>query len=502
MADNDIDQTGSHRRILRTSSIIGGAAVINIAVGLAKTKFVALLLGPAGLGLIVLLQNLLTTAAAVGALGLASSGTRQLSAAIGAEDQPRIAIVRRALLLITGLLAIAASLVFWFARNALAVWVAPDGALGRSLGWLALGVGLTIAAQAQSALLAAFRRIGDMAWVSIASVVIAAIVGIVAVAWLGEGGIAIFVLMPAAATFVVAHIFVARLPKVPAADVSTGAVVGEMRTLVKFGLALTVAAVGVQLGQLAARTLIQRDLGAEAVGWFQASWLISVTYITFVLQAMGADFYPRLTATILDSAAANRLVNEQTEVAILLAAPVLLGTLGIAPWIMSLLYSSAFSPAVPVLQWQVLGDVLKVASWPLGYLLLAANSSRSYMIGEIGAVIALLAVLALALPLIGLQAGGLAVVGMYLFYLPYVYGVAHVRHGFRWTPINIRLLAGLLAASGATLLVSRAMPIAGALLGLALAGTAGGLFLWRLRDMLPGPVATVVARLRRIVAHG
>ena len=53
------DQTSSHRRILRSSSITGGSALVNIAVGLAKTKLAALWLGPAGLGLIVLLQSLM-----------------------------------------------------------------------------------------------------------------------------------------------------------------------------------------------------------------------------------------------------------------------------------------------------------------------------------------------------------------------------------------------------------------------------------------------------------
>ena len=69
--------------------------------------------------------------------------------------------------------------------------------------------------------------------------------------------------------------------------------------------------------------MIQQKLSAESLGYFQAAWAISMTYIGFVLSAMGTDYYPRLTQTIHDRIKVNRLVNEQTEVAILLAGPVL-----------------------------------------------------------------------------------------------------------------------------------------------------------------------------------
>ena len=45
-------QPNSYRQILRSSAIIGGASAINIVIGLVKMKAVALLLGPAGVGIV------------------------------------------------------------------------------------------------------------------------------------------------------------------------------------------------------------------------------------------------------------------------------------------------------------------------------------------------------------------------------------------------------------------------------------------------------------------
>ena len=63
------ETSASYRRILKSSSIIGGASFVNIAIGLVRTKVLAILLGPSGVGLVSLYRGLLTTAAAIATLG-------------------------------------------------------------------------------------------------------------------------------------------------------------------------------------------------------------------------------------------------------------------------------------------------------------------------------------------------------------------------------------------------------------------------------------------------
>lgn len=490
----------SHREILRNSSIVGGAAAFNILAGLIKTKLVAVLLGPTGVGLIVLLQNLMQTFGAVAGLSLGSVGTRQIAEANGSGDGRQVSIVRRALSWAVLALATAGGVAFLLS-GAWTKTALGGSDIGGSIGWLALGIALSVVAQGQSALLTGYRRIGDLARLNILSVNIAAAVGIAAILIGGNRGILVFVLAPIVITTIAGRFYVRRLLTTVPEAAGLAELKPQWFTMLRLGVALTLAGTAVTGGQLAARIMIQRVLGADAVGYFQASWVVSVTYIGLVLQAMGTDFYPRITAMIGDREAANTMVNEQTEVALLLAAPVLLGALGTAPWIVPLLYSRTFEPAVVVLQWQVLGDVLKVASWPLGFLLLASGASLAFMIAEIAAISVLLAVLALGLPLVGLQAGGIAVVAMNLCYLPVVYAVARVRTGFRWSRLNLMLLVALAMAGVTTLVVSRVSPIAGGLLGVMLAVGAGGLCLWRLGDAMPGPVSALIAHGRRAVSR-
>ena len=56
----------------------------------------------------------------------------------------------------------------------------------------------------------------------------------------------------------------------------------------------------------------------------QAAWAISMIYVGFVLNAMAMDYFPRLTTALSDHERARKLVNEQGEMALLLAGTVLI----------------------------------------------------------------------------------------------------------------------------------------------------------------------------------
>ena len=492
----------SYRDILRSSSIVGGASVINIGVGLVRTKVAAVLLGPAGIGLIGLFQSLVTTASSVSALGLGTVGTRQVAEAVGHDDAEGVAASRRALFWGTLALSVVGAAVFWALRDVLAARVLDDPSLAGAVGWLSIGVALTVAAGSQAALLKGLRHVGDIARVSVYSAVLSTVVGVAAVwAW-GQGGLVAFVLAAPLASFVLGHVYVARLPRVRGTT-PLRVLASQWRVLARLGAAFMVAGVVASLGNLVLRTIIQRTLDAAALGYFQAAWAISMTYIGFVLQAMGTDYYPRLTAAMDDPAHANRLVNEQTEVALLLAGPVFLGMLALAPWVMTLLYSGQFTAAVGILRWQILGDILKVASWPLGFVILAAGHGRTFMLTQSLSVVALVGLSWLGLPHLGIEATGVAFLGMYAILLPVVYVVARRTTGFRWDAGVLRHLVALTTVAAVVSGVAAGFERTGAALGLLAAAVFGIHAVGRLGHManLGGPLGRVAALSRRLLTR-
>jgi O-antigen/teichoic acid export membrane protein len=184
-------------------------------------------------------------------------------------------------------------------------------------------------------------------------------------------------------------------------------------------------------------------------------------------------------------------------VALLLCSPVLLAMLGLAPWMIHILYSAEFAPAVEILRWQLLGDILKVMSWPLGFVLLAAGAGKAFLLTELTVMtVFVLAVLAL-LPLIGLPATGLAFLAAYVVLLPLVWVQGVRRIGFRWTrAVKAQALALIGAAVGVDL-AARWSDVAGGALGIIMAGAAGLWALMRLSSM-----AGAGGRLGRIAKLG
>src|ERR1035437_6090746 len=107
----------SYHRILKSTSIIGGASFINIAIGMLQTKVLAVLLGPAGVGLASLYTGLMGTASTVATMGLGPVGTRQIAEACSQQDARAILVARRALLWGTMFFAGVGGLVVWSLRS-------------------------------------------------------------------------------------------------------------------------------------------------------------------------------------------------------------------------------------------------------------------------------------------------------------------------------------------------------------------------------------------------
>ena len=423
----------SYHRILKSTSIIGGASFINIAIGILRTKVLAVLLGPAGVGLASLFTGLMGTASTVATMGMGPVGTRQIAEACSKDDAHAIMVARRALFWGTMVLASAGGLVVWSLRSFLAVHALGKASYSGAVGWLSIGVALSVAGASQAALIQGMRRIGDIARLNVFGSTISTVLGIGFLWRWGKAGLVAYVLVVPLASFVLGHIYVSRLPKAGTESVTLQELAREWKMLLRLGIAMVGAGLVQQLAQLWIRIDVARVLGAQSLGQYQAAWTISMQYVIFVLMAMGTDYYPRLTGVIHDHKAARNLVNEQTEIVTLLSAPVFIAMMAVAPWVIHLLYAASFTPAIEILRWQVLGDVLKVVSWPLGFLILAAGDGKTYFSTETAAWLVLTGLITGLAPIMGLPITGIAYLAMYVFYLPLVYWLACRRIGFHWS---------------------------------------------------------------------
>lgn len=458
-------QTASRAQILRSTSIVGSSTAISMLLGLIRGKVVAIFLGPAGLGLLGLLNNIMSTTANVASLGIGTSGVRHIADAAVRGDPDAVARARSALMIGMALLAVIGGAVTWVLRGWIARHALGNEAYAPTVGWLALGVALLVASGSQGALLNGLRRVGDLARMTIAAALLTTVVGTgFVVAW-GERGLILYLLAGPLALFVVGNWYVARIGRSGVGRLSLGQCARQCAALARLGASFMLAGLILGGGLLLIRSRLQAVVGPAGLGLFEAAWTVSMTYLGAIMGAMGTDFYPRLTALSNNPVAATALVNEQTRVALWLCGPVCVAVVGFAPWISTLLFSDQFAAAATIMRWQVLGDILKVLSWPLGYVLLAAEDGRRFVTGEAIATGVFVATVWFGIPLLGVNAAGIGFLVMYVVYLPLVYYWARRRIGFRWDADVARAAAILVAAAGLTAVAAAQEPLLGALVG-------------------------------------
>lgn len=445
------DDRASYRQIFKATSIIGGAQVTSIAIGVARTKIFALLLGPAGVGLLGLLTALMTAASTVAQMGMGAVGTRQIAEAHASGDRQRTAIARRALLIATLFLSVLGAGTVWLIREPLATYGLRDPGLSGAVGWVALGVGLSVAALAQASLIQGMRRMWELALLQIGGALLLTLIGLPLVWWFGEAAIPFYVILTPLSAFVLGHVFVARLEKLPRIDPTLRELSAQWRMFLVFGLPMMGAAVAGTLTTLWIQATIKSTLGIEALGLYVASNTIAMQYAGLVLTAMAGDYFPRLSGTIEDHPAARQLVNQQTEVALLLSGPLILGMFALAPWVIHLLYSEAFAPASAVLRWQAAGTLLKVVTWPIGFILLAQGAGKTFFVTEVLTMLVMAVATAALVNEFGVVGAGMGYVAAYAFYLPLLLVLAAPRIGLVWSSAVIRAFS-LIAVALAVLI--------------------------------------------------
>ena len=489
----------SHRDILKSAAIVGGASVVSILVSILRAKFTAVYLGTYGVGLMGTYSSITGLIATAAGLGIGNSGVRQIAEAAGTQDERRIARTIVTIRRVTFALGLAGTGLMVLLAQPLSKWTFGDTSHAPAVSLLAITILFGAVSGGQTALVQGVLRIADLARISILGAVLGACVSIPMMVTWGQRSI-IPILLATSGMGILTSWYYARRIVVPDVAMTWGDTWREARPLMKLGLAFVSSGLMISGVAYLTRAILVRQLGLEEAGLYGAAWSLSSLYVGFVLGAMGTDFFPRLTAAAHDNSRVNRLVNEQTEVSLLLAMPGLVATLTFAPWVLHVFYSAAFVPAGELLRWQTLGLVLRVLSWPMGFILLAKGNGRAYFLSELAAHSVHLGLIWVCVSYWGLSGAGVAFVGLYAFYVALILVMTGNLTGFVWSA-DVRSLMGLIClVSLLGFLVGRGLPPTwSALIGAVLAGGSGAYSLRRL-TVLTGinPAAVLVSRAQAI----
>jgi O-antigen/teichoic acid export membrane protein len=441
------EQQSSYRQIFKATSLFGGVQVFNIIISVIKSKFVALLIGPAGMGIAGLLTSTTQFITSLTNFGLGVSSVKNVAAAASTGNQERVSTivtVLRRLVWLTGTL----GMVVTFALSPLLSRTTfGNSDYTYAFMWISVTLFFQQITSGQMVILQGLRKLQYLAKSNMTGAVIGLLISVpVYYIWRLDGIVPV-IIIGSISSMILSHYF-SRKAGIRSVRISPKEVVTEGKDMLKMGFILSLNGITVVGVSYLVRIFISHTGGIEQVGLYTAGFAIITTYVGMVFSAMSTDYYPRLSAVANDNKKAADLINQQAEVAILILAPILSVFLVFINFIILILYTPKFMAVNAMIHWAAMGMYFKAASWSVGFILLAKGASKTFLWNELLGNAYILGFNILGYKLAGLEGMGISFLSAYFVYFIQVSLLAKFKYSFSFDKVfykvaGIQLFLGL-----------------------------------------------------------
>lgn len=371
----------SYGHVLKYTGLFGGVQGLKIFVNIIRNKLAAMLLHKSGLGLNAQYMNSAEVSNSFTNFGLGFSAVQRLSELYenGNEANVRSFVgVIRTWSLFAALCGVLLTLALSVMSHG---WYYPDARPSfLDVGLLCLFVASIPMEEGECSILKGMRKLPQMAVVESVVAISTLVLTVPVYYFLGVRGIVLALALGGWAKVLI-HMNVSfRLFRYRVYPFSSS-VLAQGWQLVVRGVPFMLAAV---FGSLTTLLLFQYCLNGsdEEIGLYKSAYSLMVTYTGIVFVAIGNDFFPRLSSVNHDVFRMNHTINQQIDVCVLLITPLLIVFALAMPFLLRLLYSSEFLPAVIMAQCAVFYMFFQAVTKPLAYASLAKGESLLYLLME------------------------------------------------------------------------------------------------------------------------
>lgn len=428
----------SYRQIMKSTSIFGGVQVINIIIQIIRSKVVAVLLGPAGIGIMGLLNTTISLIASLTEFGLKTSAVKDIAAAYGTQNNHSIAVtvtVLRRLVLITGALG---ALLVLFLSPWLSQLVFGNKDYTLAFIWVSLTLLFMQLSNGQLAILQGMRKLHLLAKANVLGNALGLMVSLPLYYIYGIDGIVPGIIGTSLIALLLSWYF-SRKVTIEKVKISYSQTFSEGKSMLRMGFFISLSSLLAVGASYIVRIFISRQGGITDVGLYTAGFAVINTYVGLIFAAMGTDYYPRLSAVVHDNKLSKQTINQQAEIALLILAPILIVFLVFINWVVILLYSKQFIAVNSMIYWAALGMFFKAASWSISFIFLAKGAGKLFFLNELIMNICLLALNIMGYYYLGLTGLGLSFLVAYFLYLIQVYIVAKIKFEFSYDLAFIKI---------------------------------------------------------------
>lgn len=366
--------------LIKTSILNGVAVIIKICTLIGLNKILAIYVGPSGYAAMGQFQNAVQMITIL-ASGAINTGVTKYTAEYKEEEEKQHAVWRTA-----GTISFLGSIIVAIAiitlNKQLAIWFFKDANLGSVFIWFSGALILFVFNSLLLAILNGKKEINRYVTANIAGSIFAMVVtGILSINF-GLYGALVALAIYQSLTFFVT-LTLAYRTKWFSVKYLFGRLDREaVRNLGKFTAMALTSATCVPLSHILIRNHLGDTIGLESAGYWEAMWRLSTAYLMVITTTLSVYYLPRLS----ELKNSNEIINEIIQgYKIILPLSILCGLViyNLREFLIIALFTPEFIEMEMLFSWQVLGDVFKVGSWLLSYLILSKGMYRVFISSEI-----------------------------------------------------------------------------------------------------------------------
>lgn len=392
----------NYRQIFKATSLFGGVQVINILTLIIRAKFVAIFLGPIGVGVSNLLVSSTNLVSSVSSLGLNQSAIREISIANAKNDPKELSYVLIIFKRWLYFSAIFGGIILCFFSPYISYFTFGNYDFKWSFVFLSVMIFFNTLNNGNIALLEGTRNLKNTAKSSVLGAILGLTTTIPLYYFFGTKGIVPSIICGALIAFFSSYFFAKKI-RIEKIAVPISDTFQKGASMAKMGILMVVTQILGSFSLFIINTFIRKNGGLIDVGYYQSASLITNQSITLVYAAMTVDFYPKLASISNKNRKIKVLINEQAIINTLISSPILIALIVYSPLLIRLVLTEKFLSIVNVVRLLSFGSLFTAPMVVLGFISLAKNDKKIYFI--YGALINIF--LALILYIIGYKFYGL-----------------------------------------------------------------------------------------------
>lgn len=369
----------TYKSIAKANALFGGVQIFNIIIAFARSKIVAVLLGPSGMGLLGLFQSTLQLIRSTTSMGIQTSAVRDVSIAYQSNNDNEIGSVKTMVSRIVWITGMFGTLITFIGANYLSYITFGNYDFITHFRILAIILLIWQLTVQHNVLLQGLRKLRKLAFANIWGSLVGLFINVPIFFFFREDGIVPSLIITALCLYIVAKYNSDSLgvKKVRMTWIDT---FKKSYIMIQMGFMIGLTGMMDMVTSYVLKVVIQNWGSIVEVGLYTAGFSMVQQYVNIVFSSISTDYYPRLCASANNKSDYSDVINKQFEILILILLPLVLLLISLSKPILYILYSSEFTSIYGMVNWLALGMLLRAHNWCPGYLYLAKGDSRLYFI--------------------------------------------------------------------------------------------------------------------------